>query len=428
MVATAVVGGGEVLGGDIVGGLALGDVMGGAAADVVGGATADAVGGAVLDGAAGGSMGSYSAASDFGMHSYDALGQGGAFGMGAEATGAAGTLGEGMSGFSPMNSSGGFSPASDFGMGSYDAVGQGGAFGMGNAASGLGNAASWTKSLSDLVNSQQGRMLGQGAKALGTMGSGMMNGNAAQKAAQIQADAGTQSIAMQQRMFDTSQANLQPFMQGGASALSSLSGKFADGSLGGNFTPQDFLNNKDPGYAFQLNQGNQALQNSQAARDGVLSGPAMKGLIDYNQGMASTGYQNAYNRWLSSQNNTYGQLSGVAGIGANAAATQANNSQKFAGSIGGTMEGRGNVLGSGVVGQANNYSKAMDGVGSQMYALSDMMSRPAAQPTNPGGYNNTNGGFGSGMQPDGGMGMAGNYPQNDSLMNAFNLPTDQQSF
>ena len=423
MVAAAVVGGGEVLGGDIVGGLALGDVMGGATAEVVGGATADAVGGAVFDGVAGGGMGGMAgAAGDFGAGTY-------AGGLGAEATGAAGTLGESMSGFSPMNGAGGMGgAASDFGMGSYDALGQGGAFGMGNAASSLGNPASWTKSLSDLVNSQQGRMLGQGAKALGTMGSGMMNGNAAQKAAQIQADAGTQSIAMQQRMFDTSQANLQPFMQGGASALSSLSGKFADGSLGGNFTPQDFLNNKDPGYAFQLNQGNQALQNSQAARDGVLSGPAMKGLIDYNQGMASTGYQNAYNRWLSSQNNTYDQLSGVAGIGANAAATQANNSQKFAGSIGGTMEGRGNVLGSGVVGQANNYSKAMDGVGSQMYALSDMMSRPAAQPTNPGGYNNANGGFGSGMQSDGSMGLAGNYPQNDSLMNAFNLPTDQQSF
>lgn len=203
--------------------------------------------------------------------------------------------------------------------------------------------------------------------------SSLLSADGAQSAAETQAQAGAQSIAMQQGMFDKSQANLAPYMQGGQTALSSLSGKLADGSLGGNFTGVDYLANKDPGYQFQLDQGNQALQNSQAAHDGVLSGSSLKGLIDYNQGMASTGYQNAYGRWMGQQQNTYNQLAGVAGMGANAAAGGATNASNFSNSIGSTIRGVGNSLASGQVGQANAYSTGVSGVGGQMYALRDMM-------------------------------------------------------
>lgn len=238
-----------------------------------------------------------------------------------------------------------------------------------------------------------GSLLGGGSGALGpqlgNIGSNLLSANGANQAAQTQANAATQTIAMQQGMFDKSQQNLQPYMAGGAQAMGQLNGKLADGSLGGTFTGADYLANKDPGYEFQLNQGNQALQNSQAARDGVLGGSSLKGLIDYNQGAASTGYQSAYQRWLSSQQNTYGQLSGAAGIGANAAGAGANNASRFAGNIGDAMTGRGNSLAAGQVGQAKAYSQMTSGAGNMMYALRDMVNpsgSPYSAPTNASPY------------------------------------------
>ena len=147
-----------------------------------------------------------------------------------------------------------------------------------------------------------------------------INSAAATNAANAQVEAANRATGVQTGMYERGQQSLQPYAQGGGVALSSLLGKFSDGSLGGQFTPTDYLSNKDPGYEFQLDQGNQALQNSQAAKDGVLSGSALKGLINYNQGAASTGYQNAYNRWLSSQQNSYGQLRDTASLGERAAA------------------------------------------------------------------------------------------------------------
>ena len=211
--------------------------------------------------------------------------------------------------------------------------------------------------------------------AIGGKGAQQSSGilaNSAMQGAQASAQGNENATANLYAMENTTRQDYSPYMQQGKVALSSLMGKINSGQLGGSFTGADYLANKDPGYDFQLQQGNQALQNSQAARDGVMSGPAMKGLIDYNQGMASTGYQNAYNRWLSSQGNTYNQLAGVAGIGKDAAAAGAGNAQKFSSGIGETMLGRGNSLAAGQVGAANNYSKAVDGIGSQMYALSGM--------------------------------------------------------
>lgn len=60
----------------------------------------------------------------------------------------------------------------------------------------------------------------------------------------------------------------------------------------------------DPSYQFRLQQGQQALENNNAAR-GLNTGATAKGLIDYGQGAASQEYQNIYNRALQNyQTNT----------------------------------------------------------------------------------------------------------------------------
>lgn len=219
----------------------------------------------------------------------------------------------------------------------------------------------------------------------------VISSNAAQSAAGTQAAAADAATAQQEAMYQKSQQNLAPYMAGGNTALSTLNGKLANGSLGGSFTPADYLENQDPGYQFQLGQGQQALQNSQSAQDGVMSGSALKGLITYNQGTAATGYQNAYNRWLSSQNNTYNQLSGVASLGESAAAGAGATGAGYSSGISNTITGAGNAQAAGTVGSANAISNGLSN-GAGYYAISSLLN-PAAPAvgigSNPSGYGGT---------------------------------------
>lgn len=345
--------------GDAIGGTILEGAVGGGLAEFAGSAGLDAAGGAFAD-AAGGGLADYGSANAFA----DAA----AGGYGGDAVGSLAAPEAGSA-----NSYADYAAGGAGGSGDVSATS-----GLGGTQPGIGQVAQYGKMGMSALNGLMGS----------TVGSGLIGANGAQQAAATQARAATQAINLQTGMFNSSQANLQPFISGGAQAMGSLNGKLADGSLGGTFSGADYLANKDPGYQFQLDQGNQALQNSQAAKDGVLGGSSLKGLIDYNQGMASTGYQSAYNRWLSTQQNTYSQLAGTAGIGAGAANTGAQSAAKFADAIGGNITGRGNSLAAGQSGAAKNYSQALDGVGNQMFALRDLSGR--SQSAYDSGYNGQN--------------------------------------
>lgn len=97
-----------------------------------------------------------------------------------------------------------------------------------------------------------------------------------------------------------SQQALDPFLSAGKQGLTSLQS---------GFDPSQIQN--DAGYQFRLNQGNQALERSLAARGLGESGAALKAAQDYGQGLASQSYNDAYNQWF--QRNA-----GLAGYGANA--------------------------------------------------------------------------------------------------------------
>lgn len=59
----------------------------------------------------------------------------------------------------------------------------------------------------------------------------------------------------------------------------------------------------DPSYQFRLQQGVNGLDASAAAKGGLLSSGHEKDVTDYAQGLASTEYQNMYNRFTNDQNN-----------------------------------------------------------------------------------------------------------------------------
>lgn len=234
--------------------------------------------------------------------------------------------------------------------------------------------------------------------AAAVIGGAVIGAGASMYAGNKQAGAANSATTAQEGMYNQTVGNEAPYRQLGTQAGGKLSdllgtsgntGAAGYGSLTQPFTAQDYLNNQDPGYQFQLQQGQQSLQNSQAAEGGVLSGAALKGLINYNQGVASTGYQNAWNRWNTQQTNTYSRLGSLAQLGESAASNQASGASTFAGGISNTITGAGNAQASGAVGAANAVSNGATNLAGYYY-LNGPGSAPAVTSgSNPNGYNGT---------------------------------------
>ena len=176
---------------------------------------------------------------------------------------------------------------------------------------------------------------------------GLLGNSAAQKAAAQQAAAGKQAASLageagqQAQGYQTGQiaaenANATPFVSAGQNATTTLNNALAPGGIltqgYGSFSAPTALDaQNNPGYQFQLQQGTSALQNSAAARGGLLSSGTAKALENYTQGLASTDYQQVYNNALqtygtnfntfnTNNNNLYSRLLGVSSLGANSAA------------------------------------------------------------------------------------------------------------
>jgi hypothetical protein len=99
--------------------------------------------------------------------------------------------------------------------------------------------------------------------------------------------------------YDAQKANLDPYLQAGQQGIGSIADMMKPGgelTKQFDFNPTDLQN--DPGYQFQLQQGNKAVTNAGAAGGSAGSGNTMKAMSQYNQGLAGTTYTNAYNRAL----------------------------------------------------------------------------------------------------------------------------------
>lgn len=144
------------------------------------------------------------------------------------------------------------------------------------------------------------------------------------------------------------------------------------GSLAKPFSMADF--HLDPGIQFQTQQGNLALTNSAAAKNGVLSGGALKDFIGYNQGMAGTAYQSAYERYMNNNASTYQKLMGMTGVGQAAASNSSSNAAAASGAMSNTITGSANAAASGIVGSANAMAGGISGAGNS-YFLSSLLNK-----------------------------------------------------
>lgn len=208
--------------------------------------------------------------------------------------------------------------------------------------------------------------------AIGSAVSGIAGAVGASSAANTQADAQKQASATQQAMFNTIQGQERPFMNAGVAATNALESGLGlagnknaagFGSLTAPFTAQDYLNNQDPGYQFQLQTGAQALRNSETPGVGSLSGQSLKDLMSFNQNMAATGYQNAFNRYQTQQNNTFSRLSGLAGLGQNAASDTGTAGTALGTGIAQSQAAAGASQAAGTLGVANAIGGSANSLG-----------------------------------------------------------------
>lgn len=209
--------------------------------------------------------------------------------------------------------------------------------------------------------------------AIGSITGANKQAKAAKQAANTQAAATREATQVQKDMYDQTRKDLMPYADAGRDSLAQLMGQMGpDGYFNQTYTGQDIYN--DPSYQFRLQQGQDAIQSSAAARGGLLSGATLKALQGYGQDMASQEYQNAYNRFNADQTNQYNRLSNLVGVGQNAAAQQGNAGAQTAQAVANNTMAGANAQAAGQIAAgnrtANNFG-ALLGVGNMVSGFFD---------------------------------------------------------
>jgi hypothetical protein len=239
------------------------------------------------------------------------------------------------------------------------------------------------------------------------VGSAIIGSNASRSAASTQADAANQATASNQAALAQQAEMSLPYRTAGTTAVNQLSAMTQPGgALTKEFAYQPFSYQADPGYAFRMKEGLNAMNATAAARGGLISGNALRAGQRFGQEMGSQEYGNAFNRYLqnyaNAQNtfqlnrtNQLEPLKFLSGQGQAAAAGQASNIGSMAAQNAALTTGAANAQAAGQVGSANAYSNAV-GQGIGAYQMNQLINRSAYN--NPSSGMNYYGGYGSGTE------------------------------
>ena len=218
--------------------------------------------------------------------------------------------------------------------------------------------------------------------AAAMVGSAVIGAAGSAYAAHEQASGAKAAANTQQNMFNTVEGNSQPYMQAGDSAASTLSQLMGlsgtSGSEVGNtgltngyltqtFNPTAAQLESYPGYQFQLQQGGQATRNADTPGVGALSGAALKDLTSFNQGLASSNYNNYFNQTQTQQSNIYNRLSQIAGLGQSAAAGVGNSGTQLGQGVAASQQAGATASAAGTVGATNALSGGATNLAGLMY-------------------------------------------------------------
>ena len=241
---------------------------------------------------------------------------------------------------------------------------------------------------------------------VGSIVGGIMGSNAAEDAAAMQAASARQDRELQRELYYQTREDLSPYRGAGSNALAALEydlglrtdapmiggsamevqevarnpafarifgddiARLAPNQIEYRVGDQTFDNREDaeayananlvggtpyegfrasPGYEYRLQQGQDAIEASAAARGMLRSGGTLTSLQEHAQNTASSEYANHIAR-----------LMGMTGIGQQASAQQVAANQNYGQAASNTYAAQGNALAAGAVGQANSWNNAIN--------------------------------------------------------------------
>jgi hypothetical protein len=184
---------------------------------------------------------------------------------------------------------------------------------------------------------------------------GKMSSDASKSAASASAAASDRASELQREMFERNIELQEPFRQAGITALNKLT------PLATEYTPfgmQQFQ--ADPGYGFRMSEGMKALEGSAAARGGLLSGNALRGIQRFGQDLASQEYQNAFNRYGVERERRLNPLQSLAGVGQTTSQNLGTAGTQFANTMGNIGMNQANVAGNAAMSRASAYGNTLN--------------------------------------------------------------------
>jgi len=185
---------------------------------------------------------------------------------------------------------------------------------------------------------------------------GVASGIGASDAAGAQRDAAQTASNTQLQMYNQTRTDQAPWRAAGGSALTALQGYYGLPGANGQVDPNAAANDNKliqnlPGYQFNLQQGNQAVQRNLAANGLLDSGAAQKALTQYGQGAA----MQASGQYLNG-------LQSLAGLGQTSVANTGAAGANAANQIGSNQIYAGNAQASGYANQSNAINSGLSGL------------------------------------------------------------------
>lgn len=227
------------------------------------------------------------------------------------------------------------------------------------------------------------------ASGVGSIVGGILGSNASSKASHqvVQGQQNAISVlngGLQSNIGALGQqvGNMAPYTAAGTFGINQLvSGLSPGGQFGQTLTPQQILE-QDPGYNFQMQQGQQQIQRTAAANGTGISGGELKDATTYSQNLAQNAYQQAFNNFNQTQNQNFSRLLGITGIGQNAANVVNQdigqtelNSLGINSAVANEYTGIGQAQAAGTLGSANAINGMISGLSSaasQGYSASQL--------------------------------------------------------
>ena len=284
---------------------------------------------------------------------------------------------------------------------------------------------------------------------IGSIFGGLFGGGSAKQAAGVEQQGAqnaqnliagnqNQALGLEGNFLNTEEGNEAPYLSAGSGAVTTLSQLLQSGALTpGTFAPPTTAQLNDPsnpnyaGYQFALTQGENAIQNSAAARGGLLSGNTATALNQYATGDAAQYAQQQYNNAVQqyqlgtqAQAQTYNQFAGLAGLGQTAAQSEGSVGTALTGQEANTLNVGGaeqaseintgaQAQAAGIVGNSNALTSGISGAANTLggyLSLQSLINQQQQQQTN-SGYGLPGGGATYGPPAPPGYAKGGRIPK-----------------